>query len=181
MVKHTSWHLWWSATKWYFGSLLVYGSAWLLSEISNQSQMEPQSWTSNGHWPWLCRWYSTSFWHCLPGTGATWSIRCCCLTSWPAYECQEAKTKCTVFNQQDDVTIKTSTVALLEMVWDFNYLRSWTQSSLKDLNTTKAWRACKKLTKIWKSNLPWPSKIKFFLAIVQSILLYCSETWTFTT
>ena len=38
-----------------------------------------------------------------------------------------------------------------------------------------------KLIKIWKSNLPRPSKIKLFQAPVESILLYGSETWTVTT
>ena len=93
------------------------------------------------------------------------------------------KTQCMVFNHQDDVTVKTSTGAILEVVEDLKYLGSWTQSSSKDINTRKAraWRACNKLTKIWKSNLPRSSKIKLFQATVESILLYGSETWTVTT
>ena len=88
-----------------------------------------------------------------------------------------------VFNHQDDVTIKTSTGAILDVVEDFKYLGSWTQSSSNDISTRKAqaWRACNKLTKIWKSNLPRPSKIKLFQATVESILLYGSKTWTVTT
>ena len=93
----------------------------------------------------------------------------------PAYECQED----TVHGVQnkDDVTTKTLTLTL-KWCKIFRYLRSWTQSSLKDINTrqAQAWRACNKLTKIWKSNLPRPSKIKLFQATVESILLYGSET-----
>ena len=54
------------------------------------------------------------------------------------------KTQCMMFNHQDDVTIKTSTGAILEIVEDFKYLGSWTQSrsSLKYISTRKAqaWR-----------------------------------------
>ena len=88
------------------------------------------------------------------------------------------KTQCMVFNHQDDVTIKISTGAILDVVEDFKYLGSWTQSSSKDISTRKG---CNKLAKIWKSNLPRPSKIKLFQATVESILLYGSETWTVTT
>ena len=79
------------------------------------------------------------------------------------------KTQCMVFNHQDDVTIKTSTGAILDVVEDFKYSGSWTQSCSKDVSTKKAqaWRACNKLTKIWKSNRP--SKIKLCQATVESI------------
>ena len=52
-------------------------------------------------------------------------------------------TQCMVFNHQDDATIKTSTGAILEVVEDFKYLGSWTQSSSKDISNRKAqaWRA----------------------------------------
>ena len=51
------------------------------------------------------------------------------------------KTQCMVFNHQDDVTIKTSTGAILEVVEDLKYLGSWTQSSSKDISIrkTQAW------------------------------------------
>ena len=93
------------------------------------------------------------------------------------------KTKCMVFNHHDNVSIKTSTGTILEVVKDFKYLGSWTQSSLQDIKTRKAlaWKACNKLTKIWKSNLPRSAKVKLFQATVESILLYGSETWTVTT
>ena len=79
--------------------------------------------------------------------------------------------------------IKTSTGTILEVVKDFKYLGSWTQSSLQNIKTRNAlaWKACNKLTKIWKSNLPRSAKVKLFQATVESILLYGSETWTVTT
>ena len=88
-----------------------------------------------------------------------------------------------VFNHQDDISIKTSTGTILEVVKDFKYLGSWTQSSLQDIKTREALapKTCNKLTKIWKSNLPRSAKVKLFEATVESVLLYGSETWTLTT
>ncbi len=93
------------------------------------------------------------------------------------------KTKCMVFNQQQEVALKTSTGTTLEVVENFKYLGSWMQSSMQDINTRKAqaWHASNKLTKIWKSNLPRATKVNIFQATVESILLYGSETWTVTT
>ena len=92
------------------------------------------------------------------------------------------KTKCMVFNQQDEITITTASGAILDVVEDFKYLGSWMQSSMKDIKTRKAqaWIACNKLSKIWKANLPRTDKIKLFQATVESVLLYGSETWTIT-
>ena len=42
----------------------------------------------------------------------------------------------------------------------------------------QAWIACNKLTKIWKSSLNKKLKLKLFVAAVESIFLYGSETWT---
>ena len=55
--------------------------------------------------------------------------------------------------------------------------------SLQDIKTRKAlaWKACNKLTKIWKSNLPISANVKLFQATVESIQLYGFETWTVTT
>ena len=61
------------------------------------------------------------------------------------------KTKCTVFKQQHDLSIKLSTGTVLEVVEDFRYLGSWTQSR-KVLYTIKAMQ-CNTLTKNWKSTL----------------------------
>ena len=92
------------------------------------------------------------------------------------------KTKSMVFNQQEVTTIKTTDGTTLEVVDDFKYLGAWTSSSLQDIRTRKAqaWKACNKLRRIWKSNLPRSSKIRLFQATVESILLYGSESWTIT-
>ena len=44
-----------------------------------------------------------------------------------------------------------------------------------------AWRACSKLTKIWRSSLPRALKLRLFAATVESVLLYGCEAWTVTT
>ena len=43
-----------------------------------------------------------------------------------------------------------------------------------------AWKACDKLTKIWKSILPRSIKIGLFISTVKSVLLYGCEAWTLT-
>ena len=55
-------------------------------------------------------------------------------------------------------------------------------SSEHDIHVRKAlaWSACNKLCKIWKSELSRYIKVRLFRAIVESILLYGSETWTLT-
>ena len=57
------------------------------------------------------------------------------------------------------------------------------ESSAKDFEIRKAlaWTACHKLTRIWKSNVKRSTKARLFLATVDSVLLYGSETWTITT
>ena len=92
------------------------------------------------------------------------------------------KTKCMVYNHNDEINIRTRDGTRLEVVNDFKYLGSWMESSKKDIQTRKAlaWQACNKLNKIWKSTLTRNLKIKLFLATVESVLLYGSETWTLT-
>ena len=55
-------------------------------------------------------------------------------------------------------------------------------STVKDINVRKAlaWKACHKLSKIWKSKLQKSIKIKLFISTVESVLLYGCETWTIT-
>ena len=55
-------------------------------------------------------------------------------------------------------------------------------STEKDIKFRKAsaWRACNKLSKIWKSSLPRAFKLRFFSATVESVLLYGCEAWTLT-
>ena len=68
----------------------------------------------------------------------------------------------------------------LKEVTDFKYLGSFVADSKKDFLTRKAqaWKACNKLHIIWQSNISRKTKLDFFRACVESILLYGSETWT---
>ena len=70
----------------------------------------------------------------------------------------------------------------LQHVEDFKYLGSYIADSKKDFNTRKgmAWSACIKLQKVWTSSIPEHTKVKFFKACVEPVLLYGSETWTLT-
>ena len=65
---------------------------------------------------------------------------------------------------------------------NFKYLGGWMESSEKDFEIRKAlaWKACHKLSKIWKSHIKKKLKERLFLSTVESILLYGSETWTMT-
>ena len=92
------------------------------------------------------------------------------------------KTQFMTFNQPHDVQIKTQDGSDLKEVKDFKYLGAWMQSTEADIRTRKAlaWKACNNLNNIWRSNLTKNIKVKLFQATVESVLLYGSETWTFT-
>ena len=66
----------------------------------------------------------------------------------------------------------------LKEVGDFKYLGFFVADSKKDFLTRKvqAWRACNKLHIIWQSNISRKTKLDFFRACIESILLYGSET-----
>ncbi|MCH2405858.1 MAG: hypothetical protein MK200_06655 [Nitrosopumilus sp.] len=78
--------------------------------------------------------------------------------------------------------MKTRNGKSLETVEEFKYLGAWTSSSEKDFNTRKgqAWTAEHKLRRIWTSRLSRNTKIRLFVATVESVLLYGSETWAIT-
>ena len=42
----------------------------------------------------------------------------------------------------------------------------------------KSWGACHSLKKLWNSDLRDRLKVRVFVALVDSVLLYVSETWT---
>ncbi|KAL5272182.1 hypothetical protein ACHWQZ_G000417 [Mnemiopsis leidyi] len=88
----------------------------------------------------------------------------------------------TVNTPDEEANIKSSCGRQLKHVKDFKYLGSWIATTEKDIRTrkAKAWAACHKLMKVWKSNLRRSMKIRLFVATVESILLYGSETWTLT-
>ena len=56
------------------------------------------------------------------------------------------------------------------------------ESTEKDFAVRKAlaWIACHKLKSVWSSTLKRNLKVRIFLATVESVLLFGSETWTFT-
>ena len=70
----------------------------------------------------------------------------------------------------------------LERVEDFKYLGSYIMSTKQDIKVrkAKAWKALNGMKKIWTSNISRPVKLRLFLATVESVLLYGSETWTLT-
>ena len=90
------------------------------------------------------------------------------------------KTKFMAYNTDMNITLSASDGSLLDKVGDFQYLGSWVDDSEKDFKIRKAlaWKACNKMSTIWKSNLSMSIKVKFFRAAVESILLYGSEGWT---
>ena len=84
------------------------------------------------------------------------------------------------FKESVDLSLNSG---LIKQVKDFKYLGSWLMNCEKDFSVRKelAWKACKKLTRIWKSNLiSIDVKINLFKACVESTLLYNAVTWTMT-
>ena len=71
---------------------------------------------------------------------------------------------------------------MLEQKDDFKYLGSWVDNSAKDINVRKslAWKALNDMEKIWKSAMNPELKKRFFVATVESILLYGCESWALT-
>ena len=95
----------------------------------------------------------------------------------------DSKTKFMTLNTPEEEShLVSSSGKPLEKVTDFVYLGAWIATTERDLSVrkAKAWAACHKLQKIWKSNLRRGLKIRLFVATVESILLYGSETWTLT-
>ena len=92
-----------------------------------------------------------------------------------------SKTKYMTYNS-DNTNINTNDGIALEEVNNFKYLGAWMVSTEKDIKYRKAaaWRACCKLSKIWKSSLPKSLKLRIFTATVESVLLYGCEAWTIT-
>jgi hypothetical protein len=82
----------------------------------------------------------------------------------------------------EDGALTTSSGKSLKKVKDFKYLGAWIGTTEHDfiVRKAKAWAACHKMKKIWKSDLRRDLKVRLFQATVESILLYGSETWTMT-
>ena len=65
---------------------------------------------------------------------------------------------------------------------NFNYLGSRIGSTTEDIQVgkAKAWAACHKLQKVWTSDFDRNIKIRLFIAMVELVLLYGTETWMMT-
>ena len=97
----------------------------------------------------------------------------------------EAKTKYMSINlasEEQHATLTSSSGNTIEKVDDFTYLSSWIASSEYDftIRKAKAWASCHQMKKIWKSNFSRELKIRLFIATIEFIILYGSETWTIT-
>ena len=91
------------------------------------------------------------------------------------------KTECMPMNEEPShSSITSKDGAHIKEVEDFKYLGSYVADSRKDFLARKgqAWKACNKLLKVWQSGISTTTKVSFFRACVESILLYGSETWT---
>ena len=97
-------------------------------------------------------------------------------------KCNAKKTEVQAFNQDRPVSIQAKNGEILKVVENFKYLGAWTQSSATDISVRKAlaWSACHRLRKVWSSSLRRQLKERLFIATVESVLLYGSETWTLT-
>ena len=89
------------------------------------------------------------------------------------------ETKSVAYNIDEPTPLDTSDGTDREWRDDFKYLGSWVDNSEKDISIRKAqaWRAFNGMTKIWKSNMSKDLKIRFFIAAIESILLYGCESW----
>jgi hypothetical protein len=92
------------------------------------------------------------------------------------------KTEYIVINQDQTCEIRDSSGNLIKVVKDFKYLGSYIAFTEKDVEIRlgKAWGALNQLDTIWKSNLPENLKRNFFKAVVESVLVYGSTSWTLT-
>ena len=93
-----------------------------------------------------------------------------------------AKTELMQYNQAEEITLKSKSGEPIKIADNFKYLGAWMANSERDINVRKAlaWQACHKLSKIWKSTLNKSIKTRLFLATVETVLLYGSNTWTLT-
>ena len=97
----------------------------------------------------------------------------------------ESKTKYLSMNltsEEEDQVLTGVSGEAIEKVNDFVYLGSWIANTEHDFRVrkAKAWASCHQMKKIWTSNLRQDLKKRLFVATVESILLYGSETWTIT-
>ena len=94
----------------------------------------------------------------------------------------DEKTEAMVYNIPTPSPLKTTGGNAIKIVENFKYLGSWMRSPEQDIKVRKAlaWEACHKLNRVWSSPLKRNIKVRLFLAPVESVLLYGSNTWTLT-
>ena len=92
------------------------------------------------------------------------------------------KTEFMSFNQVQDTVLKTVNNENIKKVDNFKYLGAWIDDTANDVKVRKAlaWKSCNILNKIWKWSLCKSLKLRIFLTLVGSVVLYGSETWTLT-
>ena len=92
------------------------------------------------------------------------------------------KTEFITFNTSAHLPLTTNKGSALKEVRDFKYLGSWINATESDIKVRKAlaWKALNSMKKVWYSGMSRSVKISFFLATVESVLLYGSESWTLT-
>ena len=92
------------------------------------------------------------------------------------------KTEYTNFNQNNNLHMESIGGNMIKRVEDFKYLGSYIKSTDRyvDIRIAKAWTALNSMQSIWKSKLSEGLKINFFRAVVESVLVYGSVTWTLT-
>ena len=84
------------------------------------------------------------------------------------------------FNTSESIVLKTADGQILQVKKDFKYLGYWINSSEKDIKVRKvlAWNALHSMHVIWKSKINLPLKRRLFVATVESVLTYESESCT---
>ena len=85
------------------------------------------------------------------------------------------------FNTLYPIILKTADGQILDVEKDFKYLGSMINSSEKDIYKVRnalAWNALPSMQTLWKSKTNLPLKRRLFVATVESVLLYGSESWT---
>ena len=90
------------------------------------------------------------------------------------------KTKVISFNTLYPIILKTADGQILDVEKDFKYLGSCINSSEKNIKVKHAlyWNALHSMHSLLKSKTNLPLKIRLFVATVESVLLYGSESWT---
>ena len=92
------------------------------------------------------------------------------------------KTEAMEYNQDLNEIINSINNHLIKLVEVYKYLGGWMESTEQDIKVriALAWAACNKLGSVWKSKLTNKIKLCLFLATVETVLLYSSNTWTLT-